>query len=291
MADVLYFNGRWTTTDERVLGVEDRGFQFGDSIYEVFKFAGRRPIFLHDHFLRMDRGLHELEIRNPWRFQEFAVTMTEVVRRSSFDDGIVYIQITRGEAPRAHFYPETLEPTVVAYSRSFRFPDGAKKQSGIRMITTRDLRWKHCDVKSVNLLANALAKKQAQRAGADEALLLGDGLVREGASASFFGVRRGVVITHPLDEHILPGVVRDRAIGLAIRARIRVDERPLREAELVDLDEAFITSTTMGVMPVSRIDGRAVRSGTRGAVTGRLQELLDALEASDGVEVPKAGSG
>ena len=115
--------------------------------------------------------------------------------------------------------------------------------------------------------------------------------MREGASASFFGVRRGVVITHPLDEHILPGVVRDRVIFLALGARIRVDERPLREAEIVDLDEAFITSTTMGVMPVSSIDGRAVRRGTRGEVTGRLQQLLDALEASDGAESSPARSG
>ena len=209
--------------------------------------------------------------------------MREMVSRSSFDDGIVYIQISRGEAPRAHFYPEGLEPTVIAYSRSFRFPDAAKKRAGIRMITARDLRWKHCDVKSVNLLANAIAKKQAQRAGAEEALLLDDGLVREGASASFFGVRHGTVITHPLDEHILPGVVRDRVIALAIDARIRVDERPLREAEIVDLEEAFITSTTMGVMPVSTIDGRAVGGGSRGDLTARLQEMLDTLESSDPV--------
>ena len=281
MADVLYFNGRWTTTDERVLGVEDRGFQFGDSIYEVFKFASRRPVFLDEHYGRMDRGLHELEIGNPWSAATFESTMHELVSRSSFDDGIVYIQISRGEAPRAHFYPEGLEPTVIAYSRSFRFPDAAKKRAGIRMITARDLRWKHCDVKSVNLLANAIAKKQAQRAGAEEALLLDDGLVREGASANFFGVRHGTVITHPLDEHILPGVVRDRVIALAINARIRVDERPLREAEIVDLEEAFITSTTMGVMPVSTIDGRAVGGGARGDLTARLQEMLDTLESSD----------
>ncbi len=282
MPDVLYFNGRWTTTDERVLGVEDRGFQFGDSIYEVFKFAARRAIFLDEHYSRMDRGLHELEIRNPWRSETFGSTMRELVGRTEFSDGIVYIQVSRGEAPRAHFYPDALEPTVIAYSRTFRFPDAAKKQGGIRMITARDLRWKQCHVKSVNLLANAIAKKQAQRAGAEEALLLDEGLVREGASASFFGVRRGRVITHPLDEHILPGVVRDRVIALAIGGRIRVDERPLREAEIVDLDEAFITSTTMGVMPVSTIDGRPVGSGKRGEVTGRLQQMLDELEAESG---------
>jgi D-alanine transaminase len=278
MSDVLYFNGRFTTTDERVLGVEDRGFQFGDAVYEVFKFLGKRPAFLLDHYRRMEQGLREIEIRNPWTEESFAATMQELLARTAFDDGIVYLQVTRGEAARSHFWPENLEPTVVAYSRSFNFPDPAKKDRGIRVITTADHRWTRCDVKSVNLLGNAIAKKEAQRAGADEAILLAGGFVREGASSSFFAVRNGSVVTHPLDEHILPGVVRDRVIGLALGAKIRVDERPLREAELFDLDEAFITSTTQGVMPVSEIDGRTIRNSRRGEVTGRLQQLFDQLE-------------
>jgi D-alanine transaminase len=136
-------------------------------------------------------------------------------------------------------------------------------------------------VKSVNLLANVLAKKKAQRAGADEALLLTDGIVREGASSSLFAVRGGKLITHPLDEHILPGVVRDRAIGFAIDAKIGVDERPLRETELLHLDEAFITSTTQGVMPVTEIDGRVIANSRRGEITERLQRLLDDAELRD----------
>jgi len=143
------------------------------------------------------------------------------------------------------------------------------------------MRWKRCDVKSVNLLANSLAKKRAQRGAADEALLVGDGMVREGASSSFFVVVKGRVITHPLDEHILPGVIRDRTIGLALAAKIRVDERPIRETELLDLDEAFITSTTMGVMPVTEIDGRVIANSRRGEITTRLQRLFDDLELSE----------
>lgn len=278
MADVLYFNGRFTTTAERVLGVEDRGFQFGDAVYEVFKFLGRRPIFLPDHYRRMERSLRQIEIASPWSEDAFAETIRELLERTEFDDGIIYTQVSRGEATRAHFWPENIPPTVVAYSRRFNFPDAAKKERGIRIITTRDRRWAACDVKSVNLLANALAKKEAQRAGAEEAVLLAEGFVREGASSNFFAVRNGSLVTHPLDEHILPGVVRDRVIGLALQARIRVDERPLREAELFDLDEAFITSTTQGVMPVAEIDGRVIRNSRRGDVTTRLQELFDATE-------------
>lgn len=281
MADVLYFNGRFTTTDERVLGVEDRGFQFGDAIYEVFKFLGKRPILILDHYHRMERGLREIEIRNPWDEASFTRMVDELLARTAFQDGIVYIQVSRGEGERTHFYSDNMRPTALAYSRRFIFPDAARKELGIRVITTLDLRWKQCYVKSVNLLANTLAKKKAQRAGANEALLVDDGTVREGASASFFVVRRGNVITHPLDEHILPGVVRDRVIGLALAAKIRVDERPLRETELFDLDEAFITNTTMGVMPVTEIDGRVIGNSRRGEVTGELQRLFDALEAQE----------
>ena len=279
MPDVLYFNGRFTTTDERVLGVEDRGFQFGDALYEVFKFLGKRPLFLAEHYRRLERGLQDLEIRNPWTEAEFTKAMHELLERTAFDGGIVYIQISRGESARAHFWPDQSEPTVVAYSRAFRFPEAAKKERGIKVITTTDRRWHMCNVKSVNLLGNALAKKEAQRAGADEAVLLAEGFVREGASSSFFAVRNGGIVTHPLDEHILPGVVRDRVIGLALGAKIRVDERPLREAELFDLDEAFITSTTQGVMPVSEIDGRVIGNSRRGDVTTELQKRFDQLEA------------
>ena len=279
MSDVLYVNGRFTTTDERVLGVEDRGFQFGDGCYEVFKFLGRKPTFIAEHFRRLEQGLHEIEIPNPWPdLGAFSATMRDLIERTAFDDGIVYIQVTRGEAERAHFWPENMTPTAIAYSRRFKFPDAAKKERGIRVITAPDLRWKQCDVKSVNLLANALAKKKAQRAGADEAVLIEDGTVREGASSSFFAVIDGRIITHPLDEHILPGVVRDRVIDLAIAAHIRVDERPLREAELFTLGEAFITSTTQSVMPVAEIDGRIIGNSRRGEVTTELQRRFDELE-------------
>jgi D-alanine transaminase len=276
VSDVLYINGRFTTTAERVIGVEDRGFQFGDAVYEVFKFLGKRPIFLAEHYRRMEHGLREIEIRVPWDETQFADVIRELLARTAFDDGIVYVQVTRGESERKHFYADDLMPTAAAYSRAFTFPDAAKKARGVALITADDLRWKHCNVKSVNLLANAIAKKKAQRAGADEALLLDDGVVREAASSSFFGIRGGAVITHPLDEHILPGVVRDRVVSLALANGIRVDERPLREAELFDLDEAFITSTTLGVMPVASIDGRAMR---RGDVTLKLQQLFDDDEA------------
>ena len=140
MSDVLYINGRWATTADRVLGVEDRGFQFGDAVYEVFKFLRKRPIFLADHFRRMERGLREIEIRNPWNESTFSKTVDDLLQRTEFEEGIVYVQVSRGEGERAHFYPDQMQPTALAYSRRFRFPDAAKKERGIRIITTPDLR-------------------------------------------------------------------------------------------------------------------------------------------------------
>jgi D-alanine transaminase len=274
VSDILYFNGRFTTTAERVLTVEDRGFLFGDAVYEVFKFLRKRPVFLAEHWRRLANGLMAIEIRNPWDEQSFAATMRALLDRTEFDDGIVYIEVSRGEGERAHFYPDNMTPTAIAFARRYKFPDAAKKERGVRLISTADLRWKHCDVKSVNLLANALAKKKAQRAGGDEVLFIDGDIVRECGSSSFFIVKNGRVITHPLDCHILPGVTRDRVIALA---GDRVDEREIRVSELVDADEIFITSTTLGVMPVNQIDEGMKR--TRGAVTEELQGRLEADEA------------
>jgi len=278
VADVLYFNGRFTTTDEPVLRVEDRGFQFGDALYEVFKFLDRRPVFLADHYRRLEHGMRHIEITAPFTENEFVAIVRELLDRTSFAEGIVYVQISRGEGERAHFWPENIAPTVVLYTRRFKFPDALKKERGIRVVTTADTRWQYCNVKSVNLLGNAIAKKHAQRAGADEAILLADGFVREGASSNFFAVKNGYLVTHPLDDHILPGVVRDRVIGLALASKIRVDERPLREAELFDLDEAFMTSTTQGVMPIVEIDNRVIGNSRRGEITAQLQRRFDDLE-------------
>lgn len=278
MAEPLYFNGRYTTTDERVLGVEDRGFQFGDAVYEVVKFLGKRLVFWREHFDRLAAGLSELEIVNPWTEQTFLEMAEELLRRCEANDGLLYLQVSRGDAPRAHFYPENMKPTAVAYPRRHVFADAAKKERGIHVITTPDIRWKWCNVKSVNLLGNSIAKKKAQRAGAGEAVFVTGGEVTEGASSSFFAVTEGKLITHPTDSGILSGIVRNYVISLALREKIRVDERPVREDELFNLEEAFITATSQSVMPVTEIDGRVIGNGRRGAVTERLQRVFDEFE-------------
>lgn len=281
MADVLWFNGRFTTTDERVLGIEDRGFQFGDAVYEAMKFIEGSPLLVVEHYRRLCASLEALEIPDVWSEAEFVALCQELIARSDFDSGLIYLQVSRGECERAHFYPEGLKPTALAHTRRFRFPGAEKKEKGIAVITVPDIRWKLASIKSTNLLPNALMKKRAQREGAEEALFVDEGLLREGASSNFFGVIAGRVITHPLDQQLLAGTVRDQVIRLAIASHIRVEERALRSDEILTLDEAFVTSTSLGVMPVRAIDGKAVGNGLRGAITARLQDLYGQFELSE----------
>lgn len=277
MSDVLWFNGKWTTTDQPVLPVEDRGLQFGDAIYEVIKFLGGTPAFAREHYDRMEKGLGTLAIRHGWTWESFRELLRELMDRTTFDDGIIYVQVTRGITQRKHD-AEPEAPVKIVYSRSFKFPDEAKRRNGVAVITRPDLRWGRCDLKTTNLLPNTLGKKEAVAVGADEAIFIDDGFVTEGSISNFFAVEGEAVITHPTDEKILPGVVRDRTISVALRERIRVDERPILENELFSLDEAFITSTTAGVMPVVSIDGRRVGEGFCGPVTQRLQKDFLELE-------------
>lgn len=280
MNDVLYFNGRFTTTDERVLKVEDRGFLFGDAIYEVFKFVGRRPVFLPEHWRRLMRSLDAIEIPNPWDERSFRDMTNELLARTAFDTGIVYVEVSRGEGERSHFWTEGMKPTAIAFTRRVTFPDAARKATGIRLATSPDRRWKRCDVKSVNLLPNVMAKTKAHRAAADEALLIDGGIVRECASSNFFIVSGGRIVTHPLDEHILPGVTRARTIALAGG---EVDERPILVEEIATADEIFISSTSFGVMPVRQIDDGPER--TPGPVSLKLQKALDEAEVRSAREL------
>lgn len=281
MAEPLYVNGRFTTTDEKVIGVEDRGFQFGDGVYEVVKFLGRRPRLVAEHYRRLKASLSALEIPLILTGNDFDALIRELIARADVDDGLFYLQVTRGDCPRVHFYPEDCAPTVVAYVRSFVFPGREKKERGARVIVIPDDRWHRCNIKSVNLLANTLAKKKAQRAGAEEALFTADGFIREGASSNFFVVTGDRIVTHPAGPHVLAGTVRDKVISLALANRIRVDERPIQENELPSIEEAFLTSTTQSVMPVVEIDGKIIANGRRGGLTERIQTLYDEFDRSE----------
>lgn len=282
MADILYFNGRFTDTDEPVVRVEDRGLQFGDSLYEVIKFLDSAPRFARGHWNRLVRGLDFLEMPYPWPdWNAFGRTLQDVLDRTEFDDGILYIQVTRGVSPRLHFSQAEMTPTTIVYSRRLTFPDAEAKKRGVGGHVSEDLRWKYCNAKTVNLLANVISKRTAVRAGASEAILIEDGLVTEGAISNLFMVKDGRVVTHPADHQILPGIVRDRVIELSGKLDIPLDERPIRKEELESCDEMFLTSTTQGVTPMTSIDGKPIGEGSIGDVTVTLQKAFDELEDSD----------
>lgn len=282
MPDILYFNGRFTDVTEPVVRVEDRGLQFGDSLYEVIRFIDGAPRFARAHWDRLSRGLEFLRMASPWPgWAEFGTLLEQVLARTDFDEGILYLQVTRGVLERSHFYADEMTPTVIAYSRRFQFPDELAMRRGVPAVTFEDMRWKHCDVKSVNLLPNSMAKSHAKSSGASEAILIENDIVTEGASSNLFVVLDDTLVTHPANHQILHGIVREQVIALAVEEGVRVDERPIQQQELPTISEAFLTSTTQGVMPIISIDGKPVANGSIGAVTSRLQRTYDQLERSD----------
>ncbi|MBI2212083.1 MAG: aminotransferase class IV [Acidobacteria bacterium] len=274
--DVLWFNGRWTTTDEPVVRVEDRGLQFGDSIYEVLKFRRRAPLLAERHFARLQRCLTDLEIPPPWHLDAFLELLRELLDRTDLVHGLIYLQVTRGVAPRAHAWGAAIDPTALAYARAFEFPSAERMRDGIGLVSMRDNRWERRDLKTTNLLANVFAKNHAMREKAGEALYVDDGFVTECASSSFFAVLNGALVTREDGIEILPGTVRDAVIELAQSDGIEVRRRPIALHELESATELFVTSTSLGVMPVSSIDASLTRA--RGPVTERLQQLLTLLE-------------
>ena len=277
--DVLWFNGTWTTTDEPVVRVEDRGFQFGDAIYEVLRFRRRAPVLTGLHHGRLVRCLSMLDIPLPWTPTAFDELLRGLIGRTRFDDGLIYLQVTRGVAQRQHLWSGDMEPTALAYTRSFTFPSEARLEEGVAVITTPENRWRRRDLKTTNLLGNVLAKREAAKAGAAEVVYVDGDDTTECASSSLVAVVAGRLVTHEDDESVLPGTLRDAVLELARREGIAVERRAVTLSELLSADELFITSTSQGVMPVASVDGESRRS--RGPVTLLLQRRYELLEREE----------
>ena len=256
--------------DVRV-SVLDRGFLFGDAIYEVLRIYSGRPFLEPRHFDRLRRSLDKVAI--VCDVDRIRRRVSQTLAESQVEEGMVYIQVTRGEAPRSHKFPDPpATPNELIYVTAFEQPPYADvRTTGASVITTPDLRWKRCDVKSVNLLANCLAAQQAADAGATEALLVADdGTITEGTHMSLFGVRDGCILTAPLERNILPGITRGLLTELAARSDIPLRDESLRLDTLGQVDELFLTGTTAAVLPITRVDGRPVSDGTPGPISQRL---------------------
>jgi D-alanine transaminase len=279
MSRIVYVNGRYVPYAKAAVHVEDRGFQFADGIYEVCQVRGGRLVDEPRHMARLVRSLAEIKIERPMSAPALAHVLRETIRRNRVKDGIVYLQITRGEGPRQFTFPESDVPrSVVCMAHALpRGPQEDQAREGIAVKSMPDIRWQRCDIKTVMLLPACLAKQAARAEGAREAWFVdADGFVTEGASSNAWIVTdEGTVITRQIAPTILAGVTRATVIDVLRGEGVPFLERPFRIADALAAREAFLTSASNTVMPVVRIDGKPIADGRPGPLTQRLRSKFD----------------
>jgi D-alanine transaminase len=272
---IAYVNGRYVPHREASVHVEDRGYQFADGVYEVCEVARGNIMDMTRHLDRLDRSLRELRIDWPLERSALRVVLREVVRRNRVRDGLVYIQVTRGVAPRDHFFPlKPVAPALVVTAKSTSpAASAARAEKGIAVITVPENRWERVDIKTTGLLPNVLARQQAREAGAQEAWFVDpDGTIKEGAATNVWIVTKdSVLVTRPAEKGILRGITRATVMDVASRHGLTVEERGFTVEEALNAREAFITAATTVVMPVVSIDGRSVANGHPGSTTVSLR--------------------
>jgi D-alanine transaminase len=273
MSRIAYVAGQYLAHRQAAVHIEDRGFQFADGIYEVIAVSDGRLVDEAPHLARLHRSLAELRIAAPIGEAALKIVIREIIRRNGVDTGIVYLQITRGAAPREHAFPKAAKPTLVVTARRSRPPDPRFGEDGIAVITIPDIRWQRCDIKSVALVANVLGKQAARENGAYEAWQVDRaGQVTEGTSTNAWIVTEDdTVVTRAPDTAILNGVTRLAILDIIRREGYRLVERPFTVAEAKAAREAFLTSTTADLLPVVRIDGTPVGEGRPGPLGQKLR--------------------
>jgi len=284
--DIVYVNGTFLPRVEARVSVEDRGFVFGDGVYEVLRAISGRLFAAQFHNDRLRRSLTGIRIplpegETPERFVEIG---KQLLKDNDLLQGeaTLYIQVTRGAATRIHNFPPADVPPSIYISVARFNPYRELAVSGAPVISHPDLRWGRCDLKTINLLPNVLASQAAKERGAFEAMLIRDGVITEGAKTNFFGVVHGALRTHPCDNHILPGITRSVLRDLAREVNIELEETPTSAAEIPELTELFLTGTTTDVMPVVTLDDKPVGKGKPGELTKKLQRVLAESLASGG---------
>lgn len=270
----VFLNDRWVSREEAVVSIEDRGFQLGDGVYEVVRVYGGEPFALQPHLDRLARSATEIELTVPEPSPSLADIVREAPRRRGLQEAQVYMQVTRGDAPRTHHFPEGARPTLTVYASPAPVQPPEAYEKGVKAVIVPDDRWLRCDIKSVMLLANGIAKERARRAGAVEALLEREGVgMTEGSSSNLFIVKDGRLVTAPAGRYILRGITRDIVLGFAREAGIPVEERFVSREELLAADEAFVTSTNIEVLPVTQVEDAVIGAGQVGPVSRRLVKM------------------
>ena len=266
----VYLNGEFIAPDAAKVSVFDRGFVFADGVYEVIPAYGGRLFRLAQHLERLEQSLDGIRLQNPLSAAAWGAVFERLLAQFGKADQYVYLQITRGAAPRDHAFPAGVAPTVFAFAKRIEYPSASLIEQGVTAVTLPDIRWSRCDIKSIALLPNVLMRQQAVDGDAVEAILLRDGCVTEGAASNVFVVYQQQLLTPPKGPFILPGITRDLVVELARSGAVDFAERPLTETELRRADEVWMTSSTKEILPIVRIDGRPVGNGRPGALHARL---------------------
>ncbi|WP_108484866.1 D-amino-acid transaminase [Oceaniglobus ichthyenteri] len=275
MTRTVYLNGAYLPEDQAKVSIFDRGFLFADGVYEVTSVLGGKLLDFEGHAVRLQRSLSELEITNPISKDDLLEVHRELVRLNEIDDGLIYLQITRGAADRDFAYPPADTPcTIVLFTQAKPgLAENPMAQTGLKVISIEDQRWGRRDIKTVQLLYPSMGKMMAKAAGAHDAWMVEDGFVTEGTSNNAYIVKNGKIITRHLGHEILHGITRAAVLRFAREAQMEVEERAFTLDEAKDADEAFITSASMFVMPVVELDGAPIGTGKVGQVASRLREI------------------
>ncbi|MEN8213488.1 MAG: D-amino acid aminotransferase [Pseudomonadota bacterium] len=275
----VYLNGQFLPVEEAKIPVTDRGFLFGDGVYEVIPVYGGHLFELDHHLQRLHNSLRGIRMNNPHTPAEWREILTRLTAQLGDSDQAVYLQVTRGCTDiRDHAWPDDIAPTIYARTKILEPPTTEEKRCGIQAITLDDPRWKHCDIKAITLLANVLARHEAADAGAQEAILLRDAIATEGAASNLFIVRDKLLITPPNSDRLLPGITREIVLALAKRHGIPFAEASISAEDLLTADEIWMTSSTKEILPVLKLDGQAVGKGAAGEVWERMNALYESCK-------------
>jgi D-alanine transaminase len=275
---MIYLNGQYMPMEEARIPVLDRGFIFGDGIYEYIPVFDRAPFRLSEHYRRMVRSLAEVKIPNPFDEAAFIAVVDKLVAAHPWDNQGVYVHITRGVAPRDHAFPKDIKPTVFIMSNPLALPSKEQVENGLAVSVREDIRWLRCDIKSISLLGHCMLRSEAAEEGSAEVILVRNGFLTEASASNVLIVKDGTVLCPPRDNLILPGISYDVVLELLREHGIRHEVRPVTEAELRGAEEVWLTSSTKDVLAVTRMDGRPVGSGKPGPVFARIRPLFTAMK-------------
>ncbi len=267
MASVpAFLNGEYLPLEDCRVSVLDRGFLFGDGIYELITVYQNKAFYLSQHMDRFKRSMAEIKVVSPYSESEWKTLIDNLIQQSDHDDLAIYIQVTRGVAPRDHVFPDATQATVFAMVNPLPKVPSEYIENGVELITTNDTRWQRCDIKGISLLANILAKQEAAEADAIEAIMIRDDYALEGSASNLFLVRDGIVYTHPKDNLILPGITRDFVLELLEELGIECKQQRIPKAWLYSSDELWITSSTKEVLAATKMDQRIISDGKPGKI-------------------------